>query len=331
MNRQTLGYLGAALLVAGLFVPILTLALAGNVTLMGNGSNFAALAILVLAGISAVLVGKERQIDLVWPGIASAATLIYLFGRLQYNLNEMRSSMEELANNPLGGGIAEKAMASVQIQWGWLVLAAGAGVLIYLAFQARKEADEPILRVGHEGGRSIAIAALLCFLVAPAQDAWGSLQSDFPDAETSNSEGVPVKSGFGDAAGESGNGKTAEEAAYIRNHLKVYSLDARYFDSLLDGRVPGVDFKIKNDGNRTLNEVKVKVVFYDDQDKAIGEEEYYPVLVTSSGFGDNTPLRPNYIWQQESGQFYTAKSVPSEWKTGKVSATVADIEFAPQD
>lgn len=330
MNRQMLGYVGAGLLVAGLFLPVVTLPFAGNVTLMGNGTNFAALALLVLGGISAVLVAKDRQSDLVWPGLAAAATLIYLFGRLQYNLAEMRSSMKELADNPFGG-VAQTAMSAVQIQWGWLVLAAGAGILIYLAIQARKEAEEPFLKVGEEGGRSLMIAALLCFLVAPAQDAWGLLQGDPANADAANSESAPVKSGFGDAATGSGDSRTAEEAAYIRDHLKVYSLDARYFDSLLDGRVPGVDFKIKNDGNRTLNEVKVKVVFYDDQDKPIGEEEYYPVLVTSSSLGDNTPLRPNYIWQQESGQFYSAKSVPSEWKAGKVSASITDIEFAPEE
>lgn len=330
MNRQTLGYVGAGLLVAGLFLPVVTLPFAGNVTLMGNGTNFAALALLVLGGISAVLVAKDRQSDLVWPGLAAAATLIYLFGRLQYNLAEMRSSMKELADNPFGGA-AQAAMGAVQIQWGWLVLAAGAGILIYLAIQARKEAEEPFLKVSEEGGRSLIVATVLCFLAAPAQDAWGLLQGDPANADAANSESAPVKSGFGDAAADSGDSRTAEEAAYIRDHLKVYSLDARYFDSLLDGRVPGVDFKIKNDGNRTLNEVKVKVVFYDDQDKPIGEEEYYPVLVTSSGIGDNTPLRPNYIWQQESGQFYSAKSVPSEWKTGKVSASITDIEFAPEE
>lgn len=330
MNRQTLGYVGAGLLVAGLFLPVVTLPFAGNVTLMGNGTNFAALALLVLGGISAVLVAKDRQSDLVWPGLAAAAMLIYLFGRLQYNLAEMRSSMKELADNPFGGA-AQAAMGAVQIQWGWLVLAAGAGILIYLAMQARKEAEEPLLRVGDEGGKPFMLAAIACFLVAPAQDAWGLLQGNPASSDVAPADVADAKSGFGDAAADSGDSRTAEEAAYIRDHLKVYNLEGRYFDSLLDGRVPGVDFKIKNDGDRTLDEVKVKVVFYDDQDKPIGEEEYYPVLVTSSGIGDNTPLRPNYIWQQESGQFYSAKSVPSEWKTGKVSASITDIEFAPDE
>lgn len=331
MDRQTLGYTGAVLLVAGLFLPIVTFPLAGNITLMGNGSNYAALALLVLGGISAVLVAKERQADLIWPGLAAAATLIYLFGRLQYNLAEMRSSMKELADNPFGGA-AQSAMTAVQIQWGWLILAAGAGILIYLAVQARKEAEQPILGTGDGSRRTLMIVTLLCFLVAPAQDLWGYLVSGGATEGTPAADGAPATSGSGSAVASDAGSRTAEEAAYIRDHLKIYSVDAHYYDSLLDGRVPGVDFKIKNSGNRTLNEVKVRIVFYDGSDKPIGEEEYYPVLVTSSGFGDNnTPLRPNYIWQQESGQFYAAKSVPSEWKTGKVSATISDIEFAPDE
>jgi hypothetical protein len=44
---------------------------------------------------------------------------------------------------------------------------------------------------------------------------------------------------------------------------------------------------------------------------------------------ENKPLRPNYIWQQESGQFYTAKSIPTEWKAGKATATITEIGFGP--
>jgi len=38
-------------------------------------------------------------------------------------------------------------------------------------------------------------------------------------------------------------------------------------------------------------------------------------------------LRPNYIWQQVDDQFYTAKSVPSEWKPGNAQATITEVEF----
>jgi len=332
MEKQKLGYLGSCLLVAGLFLPIVTMPIVGNVTLMSNGTNLAALALLVLGGISAVLVAKDRQEDLIWPATASAASLVYLFGRLQYNLSHMKSEMaDSLKGNPFAG-VAQAALGTVQVQWGWLVLAAGAGVLIYLAAQARKEADIPLLQSSGQNGRALLIASVACLIVAPGLDGWSLLKGT--DASSGDAaEAVATEAAAVDAAPEvSATAANAEETAYIRDHIKINDLSARYFDSLLDGRRLVEEKKIKNDGDRTLNEVAVRVVFYDDQGKAIAEQDYYPVLVTSSGYGDsNKPLRPNYIWKQEQGQFYSAKSVPSEWKTGKVTATVTEIEFGPNE
>ncbi len=96
---------------------------------------------------------------------------------------------------------------------------------------------------------------------------------------------------------------------------------------MLDGRVPGVTFKLKNNGDRTLDKVKVTVFFNDENGNIIFEEDYHPVLVSDYSLYDNKPLKPNYVWRNERGRFYSAKSVPSEWKTGDVTAKITDIEF----
>ena len=92
--------------------------------------------------------------------------------------------------------------------------------------------------------------------------------------------------------------------------------------------MPGVDFKLKNGGDRSLNEVEVTVYFQGSGGAIIAEESYHPVLVSTYSFGNNKPLKPNYIWQMERGKFYKADSVPTEWKEGAASATITDIEFA---
>ena|GEM_PF-6491625 len=61
---------------------------------------------------------------------------------------------------------------------------------------------------------------------------------------------------------------------------------------------------------------------------AIAEDEFYPVLI--GGFNSGPPLRPGYIWQQERGRFFSAKSVPSEWEAGKATAKVTAIEFSDE-
>ncbi len=119
-----------------------------------------------------------------------------------------------------------------------------------------------------------------------------------------------------------------EKQAYF-SKVVLYDVKAKYYETLLKGRLPGVEFKIKNKGGRTLKEVEVTVYFKDAQGRVIAEEDYHPVLNTSLALlsRDNKPLKPNYIWQMERGKFYKADSVPSEWKEGRVSAKITNIEF----
>lgn len=93
----------------------------------------------------------------------------------------------------------------------------------------------------------------------------------------------------------------------------------------LTGRVPGVKFKLQNLGSRTLKRVEVTIWFKDGRGTTIGEEKFCPVLVTE--FGENNPLKPNYIWEMERDKFYPAKTIPSEWKEGHVEARITNIEF----
>ncbi len=118
-----------------------------------------------------------------------------------------------------------------------------------------------------------------------------------------------------------------DKQAYIKN-IVLYDLKAKYYKTYLEEKVPGVEFKLKNKGDRTLKEVEVTVYFKDVNGTVITEEDYHPILVTNYSFtGDNKPLKPNYVWQMERGKFYKADSVPSEWKEGAVSAKITNIEF----
>ena len=117
------------------------------------------------------------------------------------------------------------------------------------------------------------------------------------------------------------------EQTYIRDHMRLYDLRATYRESMLDGRVPGVTFKIKNEGNRTLHRVTVLVVFKDAQGNSIAEEEFNPVIYSPDGISQDRPLRPGYIWQNEIGRFYMARHVPSEWQSGAAEGRITEIEF----
>ena len=332
MTNRNLGFAGAGALIVGLFLPIVTMPFVGTVNLFNNGTNWIALGLLALAVISVMLALQSRERDILFPGIGAAGALIYKFAMLQYAITQMRSNLtEQLKDNPFAG-IAQTALGSVQIQWGWLVLALGAGLLIYVGYKARKEEGEPLFGFPDAISRVVAGISLVVILLGPVLDfvPFGSKADARPPAATSDaSQSIGVQS----PETKADAGKLAQEkAAYIAQNLVLYDLDARYRNSLLDGRVPGVKFKIKNKGDRTLNEVKVRVVFLDESGKPIAEDEYYPVLVSEMNFsGDNTPLRPNYIWSGKSDEFYSAKQVPSEWKSGRATASIIDIEFAPDE
>jgi hypothetical protein len=325
LNNKTLAFAGAAALVVGLFTPIVTLPFVGTVNLFNNGTNIIALVLLALAAIGAGLALKDREQDVLWPGAGAAAILLYSFLKLEYILSQMRANMtKSLEGNPFAG-LAQTALSSVQLQWGWIVLALGAGLLVYAGYSAKKQAETGILSAPDTPAKAVAGISIILVIFSIGWE-WVSKPAA---PEVATTKAADVAAALPDAEKTEAATPSPEKADYIRDHLRLYDLTAKYYDSMLDGRVPGIDFKLKNSGNRTLNEVKVRVVFLDGNGAPIAEEEYFPVLVTEFSMGDNKPLRPNYIWQNEPDKFYSAKSVPTEWQAGKVSASIVDIEFGP--
>jgi rRNA maturation protein Nop10 len=121
-----------------------------------------------------------------------------------------------------------------------------------------------------------------------------------------------------------------QKTDYINHHLVLYDFKSKIYDSEFDGKIPGVDFKIKNSGDKTLKKVEVTVYFKDAGQNVIYDEKFFPVLVTDFGT-DNQPLKPNYIWQAEQGHFMSAKNVPSEWLEGNAEVKITDIEFQSEN
>jgi hypothetical protein len=62
--------------------------------------------------------------------------LIYSYVSLHSAMAEVRATLEaELSGSPFGG-LAEAALGSAQIRWGWAILLLGAGLLIWAGIQA---------------------------------------------------------------------------------------------------------------------------------------------------------------------------------------------------
>ena len=126
------------------------------------------------------------------------------------------------------------------------------------------------------------------------------------------------------------NKKTAESVEtnllkeeYIRNDLLLENI--RIEEKYENRRIKGV---VKNNGNKILNEVEIIVYFLDEEGNPMGEENYYPVLVTEYSFlNDNKPLKPNYV---KDFEYIIENDAPPEW-SGKIEVEIINIDFAEQE
>lgn len=141
-DTKTIALIGAALLFVGAFMPVISMPIVGSVNYFNNGKGDGVV-IIVLAVATAVLAGTGRTQHVLWTGLGSFALLLYTFIRLQSAMSEMRSRMDsELGDNPFRG-LAEAAVNSVQIQWGWAVLLLGAGLVTFAGWQSRQTRHGP--------------------------------------------------------------------------------------------------------------------------------------------------------------------------------------------
>lgn len=131
-RKQMLGLIGSLILFVGVFTPIISLPIVGTMNYFQNGKGDGVI-ILALAIVSLILTLTKRYRGLWLTGIGSLAVMVFTFVNFQMRMSEMQAQMEsQLSGNPFRG-LADIAMQSVQIQWGWAVLIVGAGLVIAAA------------------------------------------------------------------------------------------------------------------------------------------------------------------------------------------------------
>lgn len=139
-SNKILALIGAALLFVGVFMPIVSMPLVGNINYFMNGRGDGSI-ILFIAAAAAGLAAVDRVRHVVWPGAAALAILAYTFFRFQSGLAEAKARMaSELAGNPFRG-LADAAVDSIHLQWGWAVLVLGAGLLVYSGVAAWRSGE----------------------------------------------------------------------------------------------------------------------------------------------------------------------------------------------
>ena len=138
-GRQTLAVTAGILLVLGAFTPIVSFPFVGDVDFFREGYGDGYI-LLAMAGLSVALAITGRWKQVLVPGLGSLAVVLWTFLGVQDTISQARSGVQAtLAGSP-HEGLAASVMQSIQWEWGWLLLFAGSGLLVYSA--ARRDEFE---------------------------------------------------------------------------------------------------------------------------------------------------------------------------------------------
>ena len=128
-GRQATGFIGALLLIVGVFIPVASVPFSGSINLFQNGEGDGA--IILVMGVVSLVLALAKQYKWLWvTGFASYAVIFFGIFAFQDHISQVE---EFLAGNPF----ASAWLQSVEWQWGWVVLFAGAACMIACA--AKKE------------------------------------------------------------------------------------------------------------------------------------------------------------------------------------------------
>jgi len=131
-SRQVVGLTGALVLFIGVFTPIVSIPTVGYINYFQH-EKMDGVVILSLASISFLLLLAKQYRGLWFTGPVSLAVLLFTFINLQIRISEIKDKLGvELAGNR-PPGLADLAIRSVQIEWGWSVLTIGAAFIVWAA------------------------------------------------------------------------------------------------------------------------------------------------------------------------------------------------------
>ena len=134
-DSRLIAIIGAGLLLAGIFMPVMTVPMFGTVSYLQYNSNDA-LVIGLLAIGSFILAGTGRTQLVLFTGLGALAMLAYSYMRFHSAMDEMQSRIQaQLGDSPFAQ-IAQAALGEVQVRWGWGILVLGAAMAIWAGIQA---------------------------------------------------------------------------------------------------------------------------------------------------------------------------------------------------
>lgn len=155
-NRQLFGILGSLILFVGVFAPIVSVPIMGNLNYFQNGKGDGSL-ILVLAIISFVLTLTRNYRGLWFTSGGALLVMLITFVNFHSKMDELKTELGGGTGNGLFRGFADMAVQSIQLQWGWALLVVGLALLVAAAAMGEATATPQATRLST---RSLSLSAI---------------------------------------------------------------------------------------------------------------------------------------------------------------------------
>ena len=128
------GIAGSIILFLGTFTPLISLPIVGSLGLTSGTVK----AFLIACAVASLILTLRKQYKwLTLTGLGTTLTVSYIFLDFIMRIEDAKSSMDrELAGNPFRG-LADVAMESIHLEWGWIFLFVGAGLILNTPRQAK--------------------------------------------------------------------------------------------------------------------------------------------------------------------------------------------------
>ena len=137
-NKQILGIVGAVLLIAGVFLPLVKIPILGGVSFYDN-NQAEAIIVIALAVISMVFIVAKRYSLLGFSNIAMIAVMSSAGIQIARRTMSAKSTAQKIIGEKLTDKITNKAMEHVHVQWGVAILILGLILIILCAILRRKK------------------------------------------------------------------------------------------------------------------------------------------------------------------------------------------------
>lgn len=131
-RQQIIGLIGAAILLLGSFMPIVTMPIIGSINYFQNGKGDG----VVTAGIAilAAIVVALKQIELLYAlGALGFGVICYSFFNIQNAISGMQRNAAQGLGDTIFRGLAEGMSRAIQLEYGWAVLLIGCVCLVIAA------------------------------------------------------------------------------------------------------------------------------------------------------------------------------------------------------